>query len=238
MTRTTIFARDDQVAELTRGLEIPFHPLQQIHLTIVVEVLARAWSELSVDHRGTIAKGSEAEINALMTARLNGLLDDNLMWRQLVRSVTRGAESISYDGSHLEKRPDLSIHLTNRSPSFPLVVECKIIDITSDKTASRYCEKGLLRYINGDYAWAAAEAFMLAYVRDKSSIQSSLTPILIDSEKLTPPPYLVVTFPEAAPHPTADLARSRHNRNFTYTNNVRQNLPGLISVWHMWVSAA
>src|SRR6266851_540410 len=116
MTRTTIFARGDQVAELTRGLEIPFHPLQQIHLTIVTEVLALAWSELSLNHRGTIVQGSEAEINALMTARLNGLLDDNLMWRQLVRSVTRGAESISHDGSHLEKRPDLSFHLTDRSP--------------------------------------------------------------------------------------------------------------------------
>jgi hypothetical protein len=238
MTRATIFVREDQIAELTRGVELPFDPLQQIHLTIVIEVLAQAWSELSLAHKGTIAKGSEAEINALMTARLNGLLDNNLMWRQLVRSVTRGAESITYDGRHLEKRPDLSIHLSDRNPSFPLVVECKIIDIKSNKTATLYCEQGLLRYIKGDYAWAAAEAFMFAYVRDKSSIQSSLTPVLIDSEKLTPPPYLVVTFPQASPHSTADLARSCHNRDFTYINDARGKLPGPISVWHMWVSAA
>jgi hypothetical protein len=186
MTRTTVFARQDQIAELTRGLALPFDPLLQIHLTIVVEVLAQAWKELSVAHKGTIVKGSEAEINSLMTARLNGLLDDNQMWRQLVRSVTRGAASISFDGSHLEKRPDLSIQLTNRSPSFPLVVECKVIDTKSSKTTTLYCEQGLQRYINGDYAWATAEAFMLAYVRDTSSIQSSLTRTLIESEKLIP----------------------------------------------------
>jgi hypothetical protein len=237
MTRTAIFAREDQVAELTRGLDLPFHPLQPIHLSIVAEVLAGAWNELSIAHRATITGGSEAEINALMTARLNALLDVNLMWRQLVRSVTRGTESISFDGSHLEKRPDLAIHLTDRSPSFPLIVECKIIDVKSSKTAKLYCEQGLRRYVIGDYAWAAAEAFMLAYVRDNSSIKTSLTPILHESEKLTPPPYLVVIFPEAAPHATADLAQSRHNRNFRYAGSAPRQ-PGPISIWHMWVSSA
>jgi hypothetical protein len=236
MTRTTIFARPDQIAELTRGLALPFDPLLQFHLTIIVEVLVQAWKELSIDHKVTIANGSEAEINALMTARLNGLLDDNQMWRQLVRCVTRGAESISFDGSNLEKRPDLSIQLTKRNPAFPLIVECKIIDFKSNKTTRLYCEQGLRRYIDGDYAWASAEAFMLAYVRDASSIKSSLTPFLIASEKLIPPPYMVVTPPEPVPHATADVARSCHNRNFTYTTNPSHKHPGPISIRHLWMA--
>ena len=236
MTRTPIVPRKDQISELTRGLELPFNPLQKIHLTIVTELLAQAWRELSLDHRETIAQGNEAEINALMAARLNGLLESDIMWHQLVRNVTRGTESISYDGSHLEKRPDLSIHLTNRSASFPLVVECKIVDINSGRTIKLYCEKGLVRYINGEYAWAAAEAFMLAYVRDNSSIKSSLTPFLIESENVTYPPYRVVSLPKSVPHATADLACSLHKRNFIYQHNHRQNLPGPISIWHMWVS--
>ena len=171
-----------------------------------------------------------------LTMRLNSFLDDNMMWRQLVRSVTRGTESISYNGSHLEKRPDLSIHLTSRNPSFPLTVECKLIDAKSERTVKIYCEQGLSKYINGDYAWTAAEAFMLGYVRDGSSIQSSLTPFLSESEKLNPPPYLVMMLPEGTAHATADLARSCHNRNFKYLGGPPDD-PGPISVWHMWLSA-
>ena len=47
-----------------------------------------------------------------MATRLNRLLDEHPLWEQMVRSVTRGSETLSFDGVHLEKRPDLSIHLT------------------------------------------------------------------------------------------------------------------------------
>ena len=237
MTRTPIVPRKDQISELTRGLELPFNPLQKIHLTIVTELLAQAWRELSLDHRETIAQGNEAEINALMAARLNGLLESDIMWHQLVRNVTRGTESISYDGSHLEKRPDLSIHLTNRSASFPLVVECKIVDINSGRTIKLYCEKGLVRYINGEYIVGRRQKLscllMCITIRQSSS---SFIPFLIESENVAPPPYRVVSLPKSVPHATADLACSLHKRNFIYQHNHRQNLPGPISIWHMWVS--
>jgi hypothetical protein len=232
----TFVPRRDQVAELTRGLKLPFSPLHQTHIEAITDVIGRAWNDLSLSQPNVLKYGSEAEINALMGVRLNALLDDDPLWRLLVRSVTRGSEAISYDGSHLEKRPDLSIHLTARNPSFPLIVECKLIDEKSQKTSKLYCDQGLTRYIVGEYAWGTPEALMVAYVRDGSTIESSLTPFLIESEKLTPPPYLLMSGPETSPHATLDLARSHHQRAFKYLASPPDDVPGPIALWHLWAS--
>jgi hypothetical protein len=229
--------RVDQVAELTRGLTLPFSPLHQMHIGAITDVICQAWKDLLSSQSQTLKTGSEAEINFLMSTRLNALLDEDPVWRLLVRCVTRGSESISYDGSHLEKRPDLSIHLTARNPSFPLIVECKLIDLKSQKTCKLYCEQGLIRYIVGEYAWGTSEALMLAYVRDGSSISSSLTPFLKESEKQSPPPYLLLSGPEIAPHKSLDLGQSRHDRDFHYLTAPPHDVPGPIMLWHMWVSA-
>jgi len=65
-----------------------------------------------------VTSGIEAEVNALMEARLNTLIEEDLLWRQLVLCVARGKESLNFDGSHLEKRPDLSIYLSTRTRGF------------------------------------------------------------------------------------------------------------------------
>jgi hypothetical protein len=230
-----ISRREDQVAELTRGLTLPLSQLHQMHIAAITDVIGRAWTDLVLAQPEILKTGIEAEINSLMSTRLNALLEDDPVWRLLVRSITRGSESISYDGGHLEKRPDLSIHLTARSPSFPLVVECKLIDSKSGKNPKLYCDQGILRYIVGEYAWGTTEALMLAYVRDGSSITSSLMPFLIESEKNVPPPYLLMSSPGVIPHESLDLGHSCHNRLFNYLTTPPHNIPGPIMLWHIWV---
>lgn len=229
--------REDQVAELTRGLILPLRQLHETHIAAITDTIGRAWIDLVLTHPKILRAGSEAEINSLMSTRLNALIDADPIWRLLVRSVTRGSESISYNGAHLEKRPDLSIHLTSRSPSFPLIVECKIIDLKSNKTPKLYCDQGLSRFIVGEYAWGTSEAFMLAYVRDGSTISSSLVPFLIASENKSSTCYLLMSGPEAVSHEFLDLSCSRHNRLFNYLAMPPYNVPGPIMLWHVWVSA-
>ena len=53
---------------------------------------------------------------------------------------------LAFDGSHLEKRPDLSIYLSNRTQHFPHVVEAKILDGGKTRTVAAYCDHGLLRF--------------------------------------------------------------------------------------------
>ena len=169
-----------------------------------------------------------------MESRLNKLFETHELWSLVALSVARGKETISFDGSHLEKRPDLSIYLTNRSPSFPLVVECKLIDIQRRKTVNLYCDDGLTRFVRGEYGWATREAFMLAYVRDESTIGACLRPFLHDSVKKQPDAYLTDALPEPIPATDLPIARSFHNREFRYSG--LSHGPGVIQIWHLWLT--
>jgi hypothetical protein len=165
------------------------------------------------------------------------LIEEDPFWGQLVLCVARGKESLSFDGSHLEKSPDLSIYLSNRNRGFPLVTEAKIVDAASSKTEALYCDNGIRRFVEGEYAWGNREAFMVAYVRDGSSISTKLTPFLSTVMSQIPPGYLIETLPIVAGSGTADLAHSRHGRSFIYAGHAWPSLePGPISVSHLWLS--
>jgi hypothetical protein len=236
MNLSRVHPRHDQVAELTRGQSLPLAPLHEIHLTLVAEVLRRAWNDLLVDRRSILLSGGETEVNTLIETRLNALLEEDRLWSLLVRAVVRGKETVSYDGSHLEKQPDLSILLTDRNPSFPLVVECKLIDAPSRKKIDLYCNDGLARFVRGEYGWATREAFMIAYVRDGSTISSCLEPFLAQSRTKLPDTYLTHALPESIGGSDMELARSHHHREFRYIDQSHDS-PGTIAIWHLWIAA-
>ena len=237
MISVAIRPRPDQIAELTRGLLLPVPEVSSVHLEVIAEGLLRAFGDVRAQSPSTVASGSEAEVTALMEARLNRMIEEDPLWGQLVLCVARGKESLSFDGSHLEKRPDLSIYLSNRNPGFPLIVEAKIMDAVSSKTETLYCQNGIRRFVEGEYAWANHEAFMVAYVQDGSSIDTKLTPFLYSAMSKTPPGYQTETLPTVIEHPDADLAHSRHGRIFVYPDAPSLSSgPGPISVWHLWLS--
>lgn len=221
--------RDYQIAELTRGVELPLPALQSRHLTIIAEFLVRAWQGLLATQEQVLRTKKEEEINSLMESRLVSFLDEGREWSTLVTNVIRGKGSFSFDGSSLERRPDLSIFLTERSRHFPLVVESKLIDKKARKTVALYGNKGIVRFLNGDYAWDAQEAFMLAYVRDGSTIENCLTPHLAGRQNRAPDPLLTEQLPQTVKLLSQDLAQSRHGRRFP-------NNPGPIAIWHLWLS--
>ena len=238
MTPSGIRPRPDQVAELTRGLTLPLPEVSTDHLQVIAEGLLRAFSDVRAGSPTTVASGTEAEVTALMEARLNTMIEEDPLWGQLVLCVARGKESLSFNGEHLEKRPDLSIYLSNRNRGFPLITEAKIIDAASSKTEALYCDNGIRRFVDGEYAWGNREAFMVAYVRDGSSIETKLTPFLSNAISKTPPGYLLEGLPAAVDAATSDLARSRHGRSFMYGGHASSSLePGPISVWHLWFSS-
>lgn len=235
MKASSIRPRPDQIAELTRNLPLPFSEVPEDYLEIIAEKLVEAFAEIIKSHPSMVATGSEAEVTALLGSRLNSMMEEDPLWGQLVICATRGAESLSFDGSHLEKRPDLSLHLASRARNFPLIVEAKIIDRAKDEKL--YCENGVRRFVEGEYAWASREAFMVAYVRDKSTIAGKLTPHLTTALGQTPPGYLVEEIPFAVAATSADLARSRHGRSFVYPHKGPPPVgPGSIAIWHLWLS--
>lgn len=94
----------------------------------------------------------------------------------------RDPKMTNFDGRHPDKMPDLVFFL-NRD-SLPvlvshdaLVVECKPVD-KNHPAGGDYCDKGLRRFVIGDYAWPMQEAMMVAYVRDGRSIATNLLPAM------------------------------------------------------------
>ena len=235
MTASTIRPRPGHLAELTRGIRLPLPAIPEDHLLVLAEGLYKAFQDLCIQCLNTMTSGDEPEVTALIEARLNSMIDQNLIWRQLVQCVARGSENISFNGSHLAKRPDFSIYLSERKRNFPLVVEAKILDSPKRKTIASYCQHGLARFINGEYAWGNQEAFMIAYVRDGSSINTTLRHFL-QRASMTPR-YFVQQLPiHIGPKKIPDLAHTRHGRPFVYNNQTPPNNPGPISIWHLWLS--
>lgn len=233
MTQSQIHPRPDQVAELTRGLSLPLPVLDPLHMKVIASGLALAARSVSVDHPAIWIAGSEAEINAIVETRLNRLIDEDTRWNQLVDCVVRGKEALSFDGSHLETRPDLSIFLTGRSRAFPLVVECKLIEVAAGKNEGLYCTNGLSRFVTGKYGWGGQEAMMLGYVRDGSTIDGLLVPYLTGIT--TGPTFATQQMPQTSGIAGHDIAASLHGRSFTYIH--APDPPGAIAVWHIWVEA-
>ena len=235
MTTTLVRPRPDQIAELTQGLDLPLPVVKESHLIIIAETLARAFKDILDRHPEIVMSGTEAEVTALLQSRLMSLLEEDLFWSQLVLSVSRGSESLSFDGSHLEKRPDLSLALSNRD-RFALVIEAKIIDHSHAKTVRLYSDNGIRRFVEGEYAWGRREAMMLAYVRDASSIGMTLNPFLSEDMGKEQRDYLTEAPPIAIDGASEQVAYSRHQRSFTYVNrDPPAHLPGPISVWHLWL---
>ena len=228
--------RLDQVAELTRGVRLPLAPIKDEHIEILAEGLRHAFRDVRARAPETVSLGGEPEVTAMMQARLNRLIHEDSLWRQLVLWVARGSESISFDGSHLEKRPDLSIVLSAADRRFPLEAEAKILDIAASKTVALYCDKGIRRFVEGEYAWGTREAFMIGYVRDGSSINATLAAFLSKTITLQPHRYRVESLPVPVGSGSSDLAYTRHGRNFVYASQPPPNTPGSISIWHLWLA--
>jgi hypothetical protein len=228
MSGKSIHPRYEQIAELTRSRVLPLEPIPDVYLEFIADCLLREWRELVRTH-GAAMLSDEVEANALMCSRLKNL--EGPLWEDLVSGVER-SEVISYDGSHLEKKPDLSLSLTRPRSPFNLEVECKLINHPNSKTVGLYAEKGLTRFLRGEYAWARREAFMLAYVWDGSSIADRLTPFFEGHQRSEPDPYGTEQLPALVGNRT-DLARSTHTRSFSYP--LHSSSPGPIVIWHLWL---
>jgi hypothetical protein len=163
----------NHLTELIRGQQMPLPALDESHLEIILELLHRAYVGIASDYPDEIATSDEKHLNGLMVSRLNHLVSDDPLAGLLVRAVSRGTETKNFDATRFEMRPDIQISLTSRQHLFPLVVECKLIDLAHDKTVERYCLDGLARFTTGDYAWMNLEAMMLAYVRGTAADRRS-----------------------------------------------------------------
>ncbi len=224
------------------------HPRLGLPVILLVRrVLVRAFEILSEGLGSPAAQDEDG-----VTMALRNVIENHLRHRGEVpgfnrstfETVDRQAQVENFDGSKRGKAPDLCFRLRNDdeeprpvlSVHDALFVECKPVDKTH-AAGSRYCDEGLCRFVDGDYAWAMEEAMMLAYTRANRTLAKHLIPAMQERQRFEalktvelPRPVLVT---EAAHQPdTEALHISRHRRGFTWLDGKGPATD--IWIYHSW----
>ncbi|HEX9733825.1 MAG TPA: hypothetical protein VGG06_17780 [Thermoanaerobaculia bacterium] len=186
-----------------------------------------------------------------ITADLLSVIENDLRQKGSVRGfsrrtyeiVTRQGQVANYNRTKLRKAPDLRFKLRNDeeeprrvlSEHEGLFVECKRID-RNNSAGSEYCDDGLCRFVDGDYAWAMEEALMVGYARART-IAGHLIPAMNQPERLErlktaelPRP---VMHSDATARDCAEVLHvSRHRRDFSWVDDKGPATD--ILVYHSW----
>lgn len=151
----------------------------------------------------------------------------------------RETSLINYSGKSISKQPDLTIQpRVQPRPGIKarlrcLFVEAKIYDPV--RTAANYVRTGLVRFVNGDYAWAMPQGFMIAYVRG-ALVDATTQLTAFFKRKNNATELLVVGMPTASAATTSPprLVQTTHRREWP----TARFLPGDIIVFHLWLDVS
>ncbi|MCP3997061.1 MAG: hypothetical protein GY722_18675 [bacterium] len=223
------------------------HPRLGLAVVLLIRrVLVRSF-EILLERSFSLALMKEDEI----TAALRGIIESDLRQkggvsgfsRRTYEVVTRGGQVENYDFTRLCKAPDLCFKLRNDeeeprpvlSVHDALFVECKPVD-KDHGVGSRYCELGLRRFVDGDYAWAMEEGLMLGYARGRTITEDLIPemqkPSRLEQLKTAELPRPIALAAAAAQDKAEALHLSRHRRGFPW---VADKGPATeILIYHSW----
>lgn len=211
-------------------------------LLIVEKAVCAAWALLRSKPR-TGFDLQTADEDAI-TLELHEALYDRVFKEEIVAgfdadvfaTVEREPKIRSYDYGHPDKMPDLLVRLVGRPSGIRntqdgLFIECKPVD-KNHGVKSHYCQKGLVRFIDGEYAWAMTTAMMVGYTKSGYGISTHLAKGLADWSQGAGCAL------QACPHSTASTINEAvhstlHVRSFIYVET-KQRAPK-ITIRHLWL---
>jgi hypothetical protein len=171
------------------AFHLPHPPVAKRVILMTHHALIKAFELLRSDPpKGfMLATAREDDI----TRQLQWIMENKLLGSEEVpgfdsrrfKNVLRAPEITNFDGKHPAKKPDLVLFLLKRDSLSVLrshdgiFAECKPVD-DDHAIGMHYCDSGINRFVNGDYAWAMQEGMMIAYVRGGRTINTELTPAL------------------------------------------------------------
>jgi len=213
---------------------------------LIRQVILRAFAMLR-QRSSSLCELQEDEI----TVALHAIIENDLRQNGGVNGFNRGtfetvlrqSQIANFDLTKLAKAPDLCFKLRNDEEEprqvLPehdgLFVECKPID--RHHAAGKYCDLGLIRFVNGDYAWAMQEGLMLGYARHGRTIAAHLLPAMqhavrLDRLKIVEVPQPVRRSGAEAQEGAESLHVSRHRRDFFWVESKGRATE--ILIYHSW----
>ena len=224
------------------------HPRLGLPVILLVRrVLLRAFALLR-EEKFQLAAASEDQVTAALRSSIeNDLRQSGSVAgfnRRTYETVVRQGQCANFSLTRLTKAPDLCFKLRDDegeprpvlSEHDALFIECKPVDATH-AAGSKYCDDGLCRFVDGDYAWAMEEAMMLAYARDGRTIARHLLPAMSGAARMTSLQTEQLPTPSTATGATATpfaeaVHTSRHRREFPWPDGKGTATP--IDVFHVW----
>jgi hypothetical protein len=224
---------------------VPHPPIPAQILRVVREAVVKGWELIRTSPpRGfNLTTATEDTVTVVLYNTLvNRVLHDKLVpgFTPDLFRVSREPKVYSFDSSSLDKMPDLFFHLiSDRKVAFPdqdgVYAECKPIG-RGRSVGSHYCDLGLWRFINGEYAWSMREGMMIGYAVTGYTLPVDLVRSLTRNNRPTrmpassgptPIPRTRATTYCQLPHLTI------HPRNFKYIDS--GNGAPAITIHHLWL---
>ena len=222
--------------------QLPHPPIDDAVLLITHDAICRG---LELLRRSGFVFGSAHEDD--ITRRLHSILENRLRQKgevpgfdeRLFRKVWRAPEFTNVDGRHPAKKPDLVFELVRDemlvlSTHDALFVECKVVG-KEHPVGAGYCNKGILRFIEGDYGWAMQEGMMVAYARHSYTLAGNLARVLVSKRyhtRLGQPTSLKLV-PGCGVYPLAERVHvAAHRRRFQWPDKQGQAVG--IRMFHSW----
>jgi hypothetical protein len=226
------------VGFFTQGIEytLPHPRIPQRTVLLLCKVIKRAWQLLKEmpPSNFILQSANENTITQVLVEIIENRLrksgDVNGFNCTLFGKVTREPKITNVDKKHPDKMPDIFFDLKRDklpilSDQDGLFVECKPVD-RKHPILSYYCKKGLIRFVNGDYAWAMQDALMVGYVGGYYSFKKLAS--VLDGKKsasLKTTNHFVVD--------EYTIYCSNHNRDFEWPESRGHACP--ISTTHLWL---
>ncbi len=223
---------------------LPHPPISvAVHL-IVEEAIRVAWRRLRTQPREGFNLHSAVE--DVVTHELYEVLFDDVFDKGIVSGFdrqtfvtgNREAKLRSYDGSHLDKMPDMTIELIGAVGIYKptqnrLFIECKPID-SNHTVGQHYCDKGILRFVCGEYAWTMTSALMVGYVSGDYTIVPKLSVAIVARKGSLPVSSEPKVCPRTVSTPFSEPVQiTSHGRTFQYVETSEQ-APD-VTLRHLWL---
>lgn len=226
---------------LRKRRDYPFDDLPPYVKPIIVRAIEAAWDRIveGVElYGGALCQEPEPTITARLAQALNDIRTEpdhpSGFSASQFQDVTREAAVTSYDDKSLEKRPDLAFRLIATQPGiqqstdYALFVECKIVG--PNHPIRDYLDKGISRFVRGEYAWAMPCGMMIGYAWEGFSVESRLGTYLESAGweriELKFPLRRVPELSEGTP-----VYESQHGRKWSREGKSH----GEISILHLWL---